>query len=146
MFYPCSKPYKVNKVAQINRWFPIKMFTKESLSDIRRQALRKRVWFSALNAVERGILSISAKVIDSVKSSVLNLHLMSIVSKLRDACKSGFVKHLERFGVNRVEVIRVQAASFGYNWAEGLLSDSRFARYLAFLDWNQPTGWRINRS
>lgn len=122
------------------------MFTKEFLSDVRRQALRRRVWFSALDATERGILYISGKVIDDVKSTILNTQLVRIIAKLRDACKSGFVKHLEQFGMVRVRTIRVQATSFGYEWADSLLSDFSFVRYLMFLDWNQPIGWRIYRS
>ena len=122
------------------------MFTKEFLSNVRRQALRRGVWFSTLDAVERGILYISGKVIDDVKSNILNAQLVRIIAKLRDVCKSGFVKHLERFGTDRVRTIQVQATSFGYEWADNLFSDFGFVRYLIFLDWNQPIGWRIYRS
>ena len=94
------------------------MFTKEFFSDVRRQALRRRVWFSALDATERGILYISGKVIDDVKTTILNTQLVRIIAKLRDACKSGFVKHLEQFGMDRVRTIRVQATSFGHEWTD----------------------------
>jgi hypothetical protein len=119
------------------------MFTKDFLFDVRRLALRKRVWFSSLDNVERGILSIAAKVINTVKSSVLNFQLAKIIAKLRDACNGGFIKHLERFGMDRLRVIQAQAVKFGYLAANELTKDLDFINYLMFLDYNQPTGWRI---
>ncbi len=119
------------------------MFTREFLSEVRRQALRRRVWYSALDCVERGILSISAKVIEGVKSSLLNIQIVRIIAKLRDACKSGFVRHMERYGVERVRVVQAEAARLGYLGAAALSRDLGFIRYLMFLDFNQPIGWRI---
>ena len=120
------------------------MFTKEFLSDVRRLALRRKVWYSALDSLERGILSISARIIDDVKSSVLNVQLVNILAKLRNACKSGFVRHLEDFGMVRARTIRDQARVFGYKYLDELVRDLGFVRYLAFLDYNQPIGWRIH--
>jgi len=122
------------------------LFTREFLSEVRRQALRRRVWYSALDGLERGILTISAKLIDGVKSTLLNVHIVKIIAKLRDACKSGFVRHLERFGVERVRVVQAEAAKLGYRGAGALSGDLGFIRYLMFLDYNQPIGWRIYQS
>jgi hypothetical protein len=122
------------------------MFTKEFLSGVRWLALRRRVWYSALDSLERGILSISARIIDDVKSSVLNIQLVKIIAKLRDACKSGFVRHLERFGFERAHVVQAGAKRMGYVGAAGLVRDPGFIRYLMFLDYYQPIGWRIYSS
>jgi len=119
------------------------MFTREILVEARRRALRRGVWYRALDGVERGILSLASQIIDTVRSSMLSVQLVKIIAKIRDACKSGFIKHLERFGMARVRVIQAQAASFGYREAEGLSKDSKFMRYLIFIDFNQPIGWRI---
>ncbi len=122
------------------------MFTKEFLSDVRRLALRRKVWYSALDSLERGILSISARIIDGVRSSVLNVQLVKIIAKLRDASKSGFMVHLERFGLERVRVVQASAERMGYSRATEMVKDLEFIRYLIFLDYNQPTGWRIYQS
>ncbi len=119
------------------------MFTRNFLSDIRRLALRRRVWYSALDDLERGILSVSASIIDDVKSSILNIQLVKIIAKLKEACKSGFVRNLEQFGLERVRVVQAGAKKIGYISAAELVRDLRFIRYLMFLDYNQPTGWRI---
>ena len=122
------------------------MFTREFLSGIRRQALRNRVWYSALDSLERGILTISAKIIDGVKSSLLSVQLVNIIAKLTDARKSGFVRYLEHYGVERVRVVQEEAARLGYSGATALSRDIDFIRYLMFLDYNQPLGWRIYQS
>jgi hypothetical protein len=119
------------------------LFTREFLSNVRRQALRRRVWYSALDGLERGILSISAKIIDGVKSTLLNVQIVRIIAKLRDACKSGFVRHMERYGVERVRVVQEEAAKLGCSGAWALSRDLGFIRYLMFLDYNQPIGWRV---
>jgi hypothetical protein len=119
------------------------MFTKGFLSEVRRNALRKRVWYKALDSLERGILSIAAKIIDSVKSDMLNFQLVKIMAKLKEASKCGFVKHFEQYGMERMRIIKSQAKLFGYNGASELLKDNGFIKYLAFLDYNQPIGWRI---
>lgn len=119
------------------------MFTKEFLSDVRRMALRKKVWYSALDGLERGILSISARIIEDVKSNVLNVQLVKIIAKLRDACKSGFERYLERFGLERILTFQASAEKVGYLGANRLLRDLGFIRYLMFLDYNQPIGWSI---
>jgi len=122
---------------------PPDMFTKGFLSKVKSDALRKRVWYKALDVVERGILSIAAKIIDSVKSDVLSFQLVKIIAKLRDACKSDFVRYFEQHGMKRGRTIQSQAYSFGYNSASNLLKDKGFIKYLIFLDYHQPIGWRI---
>ena len=119
------------------------MFTKVFLSELRRSALRKRTWYSVLDTVERGILSISAKIIDIVKSDILNSQLVKITEKLRNALKSGFVRHFENCGMERMRIIQSQAYSFGYKDAKGLSRDIDFVKYLVFLDYNQPIGWKV---
>jgi len=58
------------------------MFTSSFLSDMRRKALRKGVWYKALDALERGILSLTSRVIERVESAVLGVELVKIISKL----------------------------------------------------------------
>jgi len=122
------------------------MFNRGFLIEVRRRALRRGVWYSAIDNVERGILSISVKVIDEVRSSLLNIQLVRIIAKLRAAFKSGFVRHLEAFGMVRARTIRDQAAVFGYKRLDELVRDLGFVRYLAFLDYNQPIGWKIYKT
>jgi len=71
------------------------LYTREFLVEIRRKALRRDVWFKALDRVERGILSLTARVVDRVKSVALGVELVKMIKKLRDALRSGFVRRME---------------------------------------------------
>jgi hypothetical protein len=117
------------------------MYTSSFLAEVRRKALRRRVWYGTLDRVERGVLSLATQVVDSVESVVLGVELVKIVSKLNVPMRSGFVRHMISFGVRRAREIRDQAVGFNYSEAKGWLWDWGFVRYLAVLDYCQPAGW-----
>jgi len=122
------------------------MFTRGFLAEVRRTALRRRVWYSALDGLERGILTLAGRVVDEVRNTALNVELVKIIAKLRDAAKSGFVRHVETFGVRRLREVRDQGVSLGSVFACVWAKDIEFVRYLAFLDYNQPRGWGSGRA
>jgi hypothetical protein len=122
------------------------MFTRGFLAEVRRTALRRRVWYSALDGLERGILTLAGRVVDEVRNTALNVELVKIIAKLRDAAKSGFVRHVEAFGIRRVREVRDQAVSLGSLFGGMWARDIEFVRYLAFLDYNQPRGWGSGRA
>jgi Cu2+-containing amine oxidase len=119
------------------------MFTKGFLIDIRSKAIRHRVWYKCLDCVERGILSLASQLIDNTHSLILNNQIAKIISKIKHACKSDFAKYIEKYGIKRLIEVQVQAIKLGYRKASAIKYDLRFARYLMFLDYNQPLGWRI---
>ena len=118
------------------------MFTRGFLSELRLKAVRRRVLFHALDEVERGILYLCTRVVDKVSSPVLGVQLVGIVSKLLEAFKGEFTKHIESYGYKRIVQIVNQAITMGYEMAYRWLSDMKFIRYLSFLDFNQPIGYR----
>jgi len=107
---------------------------------MRRRAIRRRVYFKALDRLERGILDLSARLLDSAQSVVLLQQLFEIVMKLDEALKSRFQRHVESFGVRRMAEIIMQAVKFGYREAVGWLRDPGFMEYLAVMDLNSPFG------
>ena len=117
------------------------MFTSSFLDEARKRAIRGRVWYKALDRLERGILSLSVRVLDyAVKSSSLGRVLTSIVAKIEDALKSVFERRLEGYGLRRAGEIAEMAAKLGCAGARGWLDDS-FARYVTFMSLNMPVGW-----
>jgi len=119
------------------------MFTGPFLSEMRRKAIRKGVWFKALDNVERGILSLTARLVDRVESAVLGVELVKILNKLRDALKSGFVKQMEAFGFKRARELAKLALQWGYGAAQVWASDLCYVRYLTLIEMNQPTGFNV---
>ena len=118
------------------------MFTKEFLSEVKRQGLRKRVWWSALDNLERGILSIAARIIDDVKSVLLNIQLVKIIAKLKKASLGRLAMRIRDFGERRSREISQIGVSFGSEVAGTWANDS-FAKYLAFMSLNAQIGWSI---
>ena len=118
-------------------------FASSFLVEMRRKALRRGVWYRALDCVERGILSLTARVVDRVESAVLGVILVKILRKLRDALKSGFVRRMESYGVERAKRIAVQAVEWGYVKAKSWAFARSFAMYVTLIDVNKPTGFGV---
>ena len=98
------------------------------------------MYYRALDRLERGILDLSARLLDSAQSVVLLQQLYEIVMKLDEALKGRFQRHVESFGVRRVAEIILQALRFGYKDAVGWLRDPGLAEYLTVMDLNSPFG------
>jgi hypothetical protein len=122
---------------------PVGLYTREFLVEIRRKALRRGVWFKALDRVERGILSLTAKIVDKVESVVLGVELVKILAKLRDALKNGFVRRMEEYGLGQALKMARIAVDWGYAIAVDWSSDIGFVRYLTVMDLNSPTGFGV---
>jgi hypothetical protein len=117
------------------------MFTKVFLSGVMLRAIRKGLWYSVLDRLERGILSLSSRVVDEVSDSTLGVELAKIVAKIRDATVSRFIRHVETIGVLRAKAVWGQASGFGYHGSENWAEEGGFARYLGFIDFNKPVSW-----
>jgi len=112
------------------------MLTRDYLLGVRLKAIRKGIWYKALDRVERGIIDLTTRIVEKVESSVLGIELVKILSKLTNSMKSEFVKRLKEFGFNRAKEIAHQAMVLGslkMNWA----SDIGFAKYLTVMDMNK---------
>jgi len=119
------------------------MFTSSFLSEMRRKALRKGVWYKALDALERGILSLTSRVIERVESAVLGVELVKILSKLRDSMMSGFVRRVREFGLWRAREVAEQAVGWGHETSAAWASNLSFARYLTLMDYYWPSGFGV---
>ena len=121
----------------------IAMFTRGFLYKMRQKAFHRRVWYKALDRVERGILSLTVRIVDRVDSAVLGVVLVKIVRKLRDALKSEFARRMEEFGLRKARTIATQAMEWGYLAARSWTSNLGFVRYLTMIDMNKPTGFGV---
>jgi len=70
--------------------------TREILARLRTRALRQQVWFRALDHLERGLVDLTMRWVDQVKSSRLRRVLAEILAKLVRVLDTGMVKALER--------------------------------------------------
>ena len=109
---------------------------------LRRRAIRKRVWFGALDGLERGIYNLVCRIVDRVESPVLGKVLLGMVVKLRDILKGEFARLMESLGVRRAWEAAACAVAWGYGAAWTWRGDAGFARFFAVMEFNASSGWR----
>jgi len=119
------------------------MFNRSFLMGLRRRAIRKRVWFGALDGLERGIYNLVCRIVDRVESPVLGKILIGMVAKLRDVLKSEFARLMESLGVRRAWEAAACAVAWGYGAAWAWRGDTGFARFFAVIAFNAPSGWGV---
>ena len=119
------------------------MFTRDFLLRVRRRSLRKGVWYRSLDSLERGIISLAARVVDRVENVVLGVEIVKILAKLRDALKSELVRRMEEYGYERAKEIAAIAVEWGNRAAKYWVSEINLARYLSVMDLNQPSGYGV---
>ena len=119
------------------------MFTRGFLEGLRSRALRRRLWFKVLDGLERSIVNLVCRVVDRVRSPVLGRVLLGIVVKFRDAMKGEFVRLVESFGVRRAFELALVAVGWGYAGAREWSREAGFARFLAVVEFNAPSGWGV---
>ena len=81
------------------------------LAEAKRVALRRGVWFRALSRVERGVLDLTVKVVDKIRSAKLVKVVVAILDKLVLALES-VVDRLVRV-VGRSQAQKVSEFSVG---------------------------------
>ena len=119
------------------------MFTASFLNKVRQEALRKRVWYRVLNPVERGIINLTGRLIDTVQSESLGTVLVNILAKLKKSFKSSFVRHIESYGLRKALEVALQAYKFGYEKALTWAKDQNFIKFLTSQDYYKPIGWGL---
>jgi hypothetical protein len=105
------------------------MLTTEHLRAVRGLALRKRVWYRALDGLERGIVNLTIKLVESVKSLRLAETISEIMLKLEGILKSKYTRQLEAYGYSKMREVIAAAVRLGCKEALSWASES-FARLL----------------
>jgi len=85
--------------------------TGRKLAGLKTRALRKRLWFRVLDRVERGLLDLTIRWVDNVRSGRLTETLLRILVKLARAMEQGMSRVLV---VGRE--LALQASVFGVRW------------------------------
>jgi hypothetical protein len=103
------------------------------LTQAKKLALRRGVWFRTLNRIERAIIDLTVKCVDSIKSGRLAKMLTAIIDKLQSAMESIVDRLVRTIGVPLAEKISCVAAGWGNVSAESWASDLSFAAFLAMM-------------
>jgi len=133
-----SLNYSINSKRQL-----VRLITREGLVSFKRKALRRRVWFRALSKIERGIVDLTIRCVDRVRSWKLALIIGRIRCKIFKALRSRFLEKAETAGYDLAERVSMIAVSWGYTEASSWKRDIGFVRYLGVNALNNGAGWSL---
>src|SRR2546425_7058091 len=85
--------------------------TREVLIGIKTRGLRRRVWYRALDRMERGLVDLTIRWVDKVRSGRMTETLVRILAKLAQALETGMGKVL-----GRGRELALRASSLAVGW------------------------------
>src|SRR6266571_3501050 len=85
--------------------------TREVLIGIKTRGLRRRVWYWALDRMERGLVDLTIRWVDKVRSGRMTETLMRILLKLAQALETGVGRVL-----GRGRMLAAKASEFAVGW------------------------------
>ena len=103
----------------------------KAIGECKRIALRHRVWFRAINRIERGILDLTVKYVNSIRSTKLAKIVTAILNKLTSSMESTADRLVREVGLPAAQKMSAIATSWGNQSAARWAEDRQFARYLA---------------
>lgn len=102
------------------------------LAEARHAAFRRGVWFRVLSRIERGVVDLTLRYVDDIKSIKLAKVLTAIMEKLQQATENMANRLVRLIGVPLAQKASGIAVTWGNLSAEAWANDRDFARYLAF--------------
>jgi len=102
---------------------------------VKTRALRSGAWFSVLRRIDRVLLDLTIKVIDTIRSEKLAKSVSDILRKLENAVQ-GASSCFYAAGLPLVQKISVICQKFGNFYASGWVYDFSFITFLGVLQVN----------
>ena len=112
------------------------MFGRNNLLCLKLKARRSGIWFKVLSRLDRGLLDLTIKVADEMRSLRLIKELLAVARKVEDALESRFSKAIYETGFPLARKLGLLAKKWGNPFAESWGSDISFARFLAIMQLN----------
>jgi len=110
--------------------------TRKTLAEMKRKAIRRGTWFTALSRVERACIDLTIKVVDKVRSLRLAEVLTIVIEKLSEAMENKIARLMREVGYELALKISRIAQAWGYSSAAQWVVDLKFIRYLTIIRMN----------
>ena len=94
------------------------------------RALRRKVWFKVLSKVERGVIDLTIRCVERIRSHTLMRTVLAIVDKLLRTLEESYLKKVERVGREIAQRICEIAWKWGNPHALFWKYDRNFVRFL----------------
>lgn len=100
------------------------------------KAERYGIWFKFLSRLDRGLVDLTIRVADEVRSLRLAKALSVVVRKVEDALESEISQAVYKIGFPLARRLGLLAKKWGNPLAESWISSINFARFLAIMQLN----------
>ena len=114
------------------------------LTQTKKLALRQGVWFKILSRVERGVIDLTVRYVDNIKSAKLAKVVTAIMDKLQSAMESIVDRLVRTIGVPLAKKISCIAVGWGNVSAKSWASDLSFAAFLVAMHISNGFGRRLS--
>jgi len=112
--------------------------TRNEIVKVKTKALRRGVWYRVLTRVERACIDLVIKVVERVRSFLLERMLSSILKKLEEAMESRVRRLMREIGGDLALKLGQIAQKWGNKSALGWVEDVGFIQYLTVTYMNAP--------
>jgi hypothetical protein len=110
---------------------------RKQLINLRIKAMRAGVWFRALPRIDRGLVDLTIKVTENIRSAYLAKSIFAVVGKLEGLLESKVLKSLRLVGRPLAEKISLTAQKLGNTSAKNWATETSFAFFLAIMQTNR---------
>jgi len=111
---------------------------RNEIIKVKARALRKGAWFRVLTRVERACVDLTIKVVERVRSRLLQKLLSSVLTKLEEAMQSQVQRLMREVGGTLAQKMSQIAQTWGNKSAVRWAEDPRFIQYLTIINMNAP--------
>ena len=109
---------------------PSRFVSAGKLAEFKKAALRRGTWFRALSRIERGIIDLTVKYVENIKSEKLAKVVTAIIAKLQLAMETIADRLVRTIGLPLARKNSSIAVSWGNLSASKWAEDCAYARYL----------------
>jgi len=108
-----------------------------ALARLRSLSVRRGVWFRVLSRLDRGLVDLTLRMLNSIRSRTLATTLWSIMQRLVEALEGKVSWMMRQVGGPLAEKMSRIAQGWGNKTARGWINDMGFVRYLAIMKLNE---------
>jgi hypothetical protein len=109
---------------------------KKGITELKKKAMRKGVWFKALTRIDRVLVELTLKVSICIRSHKLAKSILAVEKKLHEALENKLNLITQKIGYPAATMLSLLAAKWGHKSAWKWVNDAPFARYLAVMKLN----------
>lgn len=120
------------------------MISRAEVLKIKKKATRHRIWFKILNRIDRAIINLTIQCVEKIRSPKLAEIVTAILNKLKQSLESPIKRLMKQVGLPLAQQLSQIAQRWGNKSAKYWAEDREFVKYLAVIQKNLSSLFRIH--